>query len=559
MLLLALRDETDPDIFYLDLLQKKKKDFVSRLLGCLDKGKRELEARDRKQQQEKKPTNPPSIIIDHSSMTAASDSTSLSYLRPEVAALKEDLDAFVENDCIPAEASFFQHVNERHGTPSRFHLDAVPPCLEQLKQKAKQLGLWNIFIPPHLIGKVPDPSLAPKIALSYREYGVLCESLGRCPHLAPEACNTSAPDTGNMEVLLEFGTPQQKHDYLLPLLRGEIRSTFLMTEPAVASSDPTNLQTKLTKRMVRQPDGSIAAEYTLTGEKWWSTGAMDPRCRVALVVAKMDYSELGGEAEAAADGETSQHGAHTIVAVPLPHPGVRFVRALTVMGYDDAPSGHAHVVLDNVQLTARDLILGEGSGFAVSQARLGPGRIHHCMRAVGMGECERIYKCMLDYSVIFLRNQTHTQTEPKISPSFFFIAARCYELMLQRSLERKTFGKYLCQHGGTQEMIADSVIDLEAARLLTLSCAAAMDDLGVKRARHKIASVKVAVPRLTYAVVDRAVQLFGGAGVEGDSFLAQSLAGLRTLRLADGPDAVHKRTVARLEVRRVAETLQSRL
>jgi len=212
------------------------------------------------------------------SSTTTTSSASLSYLRPEVAALKKVLDDFVERDCIPAEERYAKHLSQRHG-PDRWKMDAVPPCLDELKQKSKRLGLWNLFIPPHLVSKVPDPTLAPSIPLSYREYGILCESLGRCPHIAPEACNTSAPDTGNMEVLLEFGTPQQKRDYLVPLLRGDIRSTFLMTEPAVASSDPTNLQTKLTKKLVRKADGSTVTEYTLTGEKWWSTGAMDPRCK----------------------------------------------------------------------------------------------------------------------------------------------------------------------------------------------------------------------------------------------------------------------------------------
>jgi acyl-CoA dehydrogenase len=313
---------------------------------------------------------------------------SLSYLRPEVAELKRKLDAFVEQDCIPEEATYEAHLSSRHGA-DRWRIDAVPPCMDRLKSQAKALGLWNLFIPPHLISKVPDPSLAPSISLSYREYGILCESLGRCPNIAPEACNTSAPDTGNMEVLLEFGTPMQRQTYLIPLLRGEIRSTFLMTEPAVASSDPTNLEAKLTKKLVtRRKDGTSVAEYTLTGQKWWSTGAMDPRCRVALVVAKMDYSHpsLLQKDPEAQDRPSSKHGAHTIVAVPMPNPGLVVQRALTVFGYDDAPHGHAEVTLDNIQLTSEDLILGEGSGFRVSQARLGPGRIHHCMRAIGMGK-----------------------------------------------------------------------------------------------------------------------------------------------------------------------------
>lgn len=424
-------------------------------------------------------------------------SSSLAYLRPEVAALKATLDDFVENECIPAEAEFDEHLRNRHGA-DRWTASAVPPVLERLKRRAKQLGLWNLFIPPRLVDKVPDPAMRPKIALTYREYGILCESLGRCPSLAPEATNTSAPDTGNMEVLLEFGTAHQKQQYLVPLLKGEIRSCFLMTEPNVASSDPTNLETRLVKTSKNR--------YLLSGTKWWSTSAMDPRCRLALVVARMD------------DKETSKHAAHTIVAVPMPHPQVSVERALTVFGYDDAPHGHAQVTLDGVPVTTSDFIAGPGLGFLVAQARLGPGRIHHCMRAIGM-------------------------------------AARCYELMLERSLSRTTFGKLLCEHGGCQEMIADSAGDLEAARLLTLACAATMDEIGPQAARDKIANIKVQVPELTYRVVDRAVQVFGGAGLSEDFLLARALAGLRTLRIADGPDAVHKRTLARLEVKKAKERL----
>ena len=310
-------------------------------------------------------------------------SASLSYLRPEVAALKAKLDRFVQEECIPAEREFEQHMKSRHGN-DRWTREAIPPCLERLKARARELRLWNLFIPPHLLDRIPDPSLAPTVGLTYREYGILCESLGRCPLIAPEACNTSAPDTGNMEVLLEFATPLQKQAYLLPLLRGDIRSCFLMTEPDVASSDPTNLETLLQKRIM--PDGRV--EYVLTGRKWWSTGAMDPRCRLALVVARMDYSHPScaeHRMKQRKEAGNSKHGAHTIVAVPMPHPLVVLERPLTVFGYDDAPHGHAEVSLKGVRLTERDLILGEGSGFRVSQARLGPGRIHHCMRAIGIG------------------------------------------------------------------------------------------------------------------------------------------------------------------------------
>ena len=301
---------------------------------------------------------------------------SLSFLRPEVAALKRKLDLFVEEDCIPNEELFASHLENRHGAERWTH-GAVPPGLARLKTKAKALGLWNLFIPRHLIEAVQklDPALAPSVSLTYREYGILCESMGRSPWIAPEACNCSAPDTGNMEVLLEFGSNEQKRQYLLPLLRGEIRSAFLMTEPEVASSDATNLQTKLSKLS--------DSHYVLSGRKWWSTGAMDPRCEFFLVVSRMEYDKHSQNTRRTTTGN---HGAHTIVLVPRSSSGVTFERALTVFGYDDAPHGHAQVRLDNISLSPNDLILGEGSGFQVSQARLGPGRIHHCMRAVGMGK-----------------------------------------------------------------------------------------------------------------------------------------------------------------------------
>lgn len=308
---------------------------------------------------------------------------SLSSLRSEVEELKYKVDRFVELECIPAEKEYEEHMSKRYGS-SRWTMEAIPPCLERLKRRAKQLGLWNMFLTPkHIpIVKKLDPNLVPVIALSYLEYGILCESLGRCPDLAPQACNCSAPDTGNMEVLIEFGTQQQQQEYLLPLLRGEIRSSFLMTEPNIASSDPTNLETKLVK--IFHPNGDF--EYSLSGRKWWSTGAMDPRCRVGLAVVKVDYSHPTSlQVESQRTVTVSKHGAHTIVLVPFPHHGVKVERALTVFGYDDAPFGHAEVVFEGVKLTSDHVVLGEGCGFQISQARLGPGRIHHCMRAIGMG------------------------------------------------------------------------------------------------------------------------------------------------------------------------------
>lgn len=304
---------------------------------------------------------------------ATTDHNHLTYLRPPVAELKRKLDAFVNDECIPYEAVLEQHLQQRAGG-DRWTTAALHPGLKALQQRAQSLGLWNLFLPPHLleVARRLDPTLVPRVALTYREYGVLCESMGRSPWVAPEACNCSAPDTGNMEVLLEFGTPEQQSTYLLPLMRGEIRSAFLMTEPNVASSDPTNLETEL--RKVGKDS------YVLSGTKWWSTGAMDPRCKFYLVVARVYHHN-----EQSSTAPTNRHGAHTVVLVPRSAPGITMEKALTVFGYDDAPHGHAQVRLENVALSSKDLILGEGSGFRVSQARLGPGRIHHCMRAVGMG------------------------------------------------------------------------------------------------------------------------------------------------------------------------------
>ena len=304
---------------------------------------------------------------------------SLTYLRPAVAALKERLEEFVREEVIPAESEYQEHMADRHG-PRRWTIDAIPPCLVRLQQRAQSLGLWNLFLPPRLWNHVPAAakSWCPSTtedALSYREYGILAEVMGRS-ELGAMACNCSAPDTGNMEVLLEFGTPWQQEQYLVPLLQGKIRSTFLMTEPGVASSDPTNLETRLRKV---GPD-----TYRLEGQKWWSTGAMDPRCRIGIVVALMEDSSSG--TTGSDSPSSSKHGKHTIVMVPMPHPKVRLVRPLTVFGYDDAPFGHAEVALEGVELTKEHLIGGEGSGFQVSQARLGPGRIHHCMRAIGLGK-----------------------------------------------------------------------------------------------------------------------------------------------------------------------------
>jgi len=440
---------------------------------------------------------------------------SLQHLRPEVATLKRLLEEFVEEKCIPAEKIYEEHMKKLHG-PDRWKMSAVPECIGKLKDEARRLGLWNLFLPVH---KHPLPEslrhLGPSISLSVREYGVLCEVMGRS-FLASEACNCSAPDTGNMEVLLQFGNKVHEK-YLKALLEGSIRSAFLMTEPDVASSDATNISAKLTKIVCTDRHGKKIVRYKLNGRKWWSTGAMDPRCAVAIVMARMDYSHPScrdlSEVSTMPSRNDKDHRSHTMVVVPMKTKGVRCVRPLTVFGYDDAPHGHAEVVLDNVEVSAEAILLGEGKGFTIAQARLGPGRVHHCMRAVGL-------------------------------------AARCYELMLRRSTKRVTFGKPLYCHGGCQEMIADSAADVNMARLMTLCCADTIDSVGPNRARDQIAMIKFAVPEIACRVADRAVQVFGGAGVSDDFPLARALAGFRTLRIADGPDAVHKRTLAKLEIKR---------
>ena len=454
---------------------------------------------------------------------------SLHALSPTAYSLKTKLEAFVNKRCIPAERAYDDHISKFSGE-DRWTEAAVPPIIDKLKREAQQLGLWNLFLPhqlpDHLLTSSSSSNnnnnitISPSMYLSNREYGILCEVTGRSS-LAPEACNCSAPDTGNMEVLLKHGTKEQQSQYLLPLLQGKIRSTFLMTEPDVASSDARNLETALTK--IVESNGKI--RYVLNGKKWWSTGAMDPRCKFALVVCKMDYSHPSCAAELEAFNEAKkshQRGNQTIAIVPMPHPGIKCVRPLTVFGYDDAPHGHAEVWLNNIELDTSAVILGEGRGFEISQSRLGPGRIHHCMRAIGL-------------------------------------AARCYELMLERTMQRQTFGKFLHEHGSCRDMIADSRSDLEAARLLTLACADDIDQVGAKGARDKIAMIKVAVPEYTSRVVDRAVQIFGGAGVSSDFPLARALVGLRTLRIADGPDAVHKVTLAKLELRKAKKRMQSKM
>jgi acyl-CoA dehydrogenase len=355
-----------------------------------------------------------------------------------------------------------------------------PPVMEELKAEARRRGLWNLFS--------PHPDWGP--GLSNAEYAPLAEIMGRSPHLAPEATNCAAPDTGNMEVLTLFGTPEQQRTWLRPLLDGEIRSGFAMTEPDVASSDATNIALRIER------DGDT---YVLNGRKWWCSGAMRPTCRLLIVMGKTDP---GGP----------PHRQQSQVLVPLDTPGVHVRRNLRVYGYVDQ-EGHAEIEFDDVRVPAANLIGNEGDGFLISQARLGPGRIHHCMRAIGGAE-------------------------------------RALDLLCRRALSRTTFGARVAERANVQDWIAEARIELEMARLLVLKTAWLMDTVGNKGARVEIAAIKVAAPDVALRIVDRAVQVHGGAGVSDDVVLASLWAHLRTLRIADGPDEVHKMTIARRELRR---------
>jgi acyl-CoA dehydrogenase len=354
----------------------------------------------------------------------------------------------------------------------------LPPVVDELKRSARARGLWNLFL--------PDPELG--AGLSVLDYAPLAELSGRSPWLAPEAMNCSAPDTGNMEVLAAFGSPEQKQRWLRPLLDGEIRSCFAMTEPDVASSDATNIACSITR------DGD---SYVVTGRKWWITGAADPRCAVAIVMGKTDP-------------DAAPHRQQSMVLVPLDSDGVEVVRALPVFGYLDQ-QGHCEIRFDGVRVPASNLIGEEGGGFAIAQARLGPGRVHHCMRALGMAE-------------------------------------RALELACRRAVSRVAFGQPLARQGVVQEQIAESRMAIEQARLLVLKTAWLIDTVGTKGARGEIAAIKVVAPRVACEVIDRAIQIHGAAGVSDDVPLAFMYASARTLRIADGPDAVHVRSVARREL-----------
>ena len=395
-------------------------------------------------------------------------------LSPKTTEYAAKLQAFMDSEVFPAEAIY--HLQREHliaqGKPH-----ALPAIVEELKIKAKTLGLWNLFLPHYGHG------------LSVTDYATLAEITGWSPEIAPEAINCAAPDTGNMELLDMFGNKEQKERWLQPLLDGQIRSAFAMTEPAVASSDARNIQTQIVK------DGD---HYVINGTKWWTTGAMDQRCEILIVM---------GKTNPAAD----DHHQQSMVLVPTNTPGVKVVRNLTVFGYVDQ-HGHAEVSFTNVRVPVANLLGAEGEGFALAQARLGPGRIHHCMRAIGMAE-------------------------------------RALSLMIKRTVAREAFGKELVKQGVIQDWIAQARIDIEQARLLVLKAAWMIDSVGAKGARKEIAAIKVAVPQMAERIIDHAIQSYGGAGVSQDSPLASMYAGVRTLRIVDGPDEVHIRDIARLEIK----------
>jgi acyl-CoA dehydrogenase len=387
----------------------------------------------------------------------------------------------MDENVYPAEERFFAEVqeNRRRGNPW-----VATRVVEELKQKARSQELWNLFLPESEYGA----------SLTNLEYAPLCEIMGRSP-IGPESFNCSAPDTGNMEVLVRYGSPEIRKRWLEPLLRGEIRSGFAMTEPAVASSDATNIQARIEKQ---------GDEYVITGRKWWTSGANDPRCKVLIFMGKTDPNN------------PDRHRQQSMIVVPIDAPGIQVLRHLPVFGYDDAPHGHAEIVFDHVRVPASNLLLGEGRGFEIAQGRLGPGRIHHCMRLIGVAE-------------------------------------RALEKMCRRTSRRVAFGKPIAEQTVTLERIADARILIDQARLLVLNAAHMMDTVGNKAAAKEIAMIKVAAPIMACQVLDWAIQAHGGGGVSDDFGLAYAYAQARILRLADGPDEVHRNQIGKLELRRYRE------
>ena len=386
--------------------------------------------------------------------------------------LIDKINVFMDKFIYPNEQVYFEAIES---SESRWN---IPPIIEEIKDEAKKVNLWNLFLPDSDYGA----------GLSNLEYAPLAEIMGRS-FIAPEAFNCSAPDTGNMEVFVRYGTNEQKEKWLEPLLKGEIRSAFAMTEPNVASSDATNIQSTI------KADGD---NYIINGHKWWTSGAMDPRCKVIIFMGKTDLN-------------ANRYSQQSMIIVPTDAPGVKIVRPLSVYGYDDAPHGHAEVIFKDVLVPKKNILLGEGRGFEIAQGRLGPGRIHHCMRLIGLAE-------------------------------------RAFELMCKRANQREAFGKKISEQGVVREMIARSRMEIDQARLLTLKAADMMDKYGNKIAKKEIAMIKIVAPNMATNVIDRAIQVHGGGGVSSEFPLAAAWAMARTLRLADGPDEVHMAQLAKLEL-----------
>jgi acyl-CoA dehydrogenase len=395
---------------------------------------------------------------------------------PKVVELQKRVTAFMEEHVYPNESVYHHEIeaNRAKGNPWK-----PTKIMEQMKKEARKAGLWNLWLPESKYGA----------GLTNLEYAPLCEIMGRS-HIGPEAFNCSAPDTGNMEVLVRYGTPEHQKQWLQPLLEGKIRSAFAMTEPAVASSDATNIQSSI----VRKGD-----HYIINGVKWWTSGAPDPRCKILIFMGQTDPQN------------PNVHKRQSMILVPMETKGVKMVRPLSVFGYDHAPHGHGEVHFDNVKVPVSNILLGEGRGFEIAQGRLGPGRIHHCMRTIGVAE-------------------------------------RALEDLCKRALSRTAFGRTVADQGVTRERIAEARIMIDQCRFLTLHAAWKMDTAGNKVAKQEIAMIKVAAPIMAQQVIDWAMQVHGGGGVSGDFNLAANFAGIRTLRFADGPDEVHRNQIARYEL-----------